>query len=296
MPRAAPARKAGRRPWMSTARGVALRRPRAMPPLQTLQVQPAPPHEQLQHTRFPITRAVGLSECSIVLLHATRVLRADRGNTKLAGAHWVATPDAGWRLAASAATSCPDLVCASQAQAQRVRSLLQRRQRLLRPRPRPSPSAPPSSRARRSRSASARSTRSRCARRGSAAASHPNPKPRVHKAAHASTSRPETCTVCLYPCSGRFERPRACLTCSDTPRLDVRHAARCDIHGAAQNMVLLHLRELERGGGATLDLHGAPVAGRPQAELLAWYLEQQAARRAPTAAVDMKLVPLQHIQ
>lgn len=45
-------------------------------------------------------------------------------------------------------------------------------------------------------------------------------------------------------------------------------------------MVLLHLRELERAGGAALDLHGAPVAGRPQAELLAWYLEQQDARRA----------------
>ena len=52
--------------------------------------------------------------------------------------------------------------------------------------------------------------------------------------------------------------------------------------GTRQNMVLLHLRELERSGGATLDLHGAPVAGRPQAQLLAWYLEQQAARRAPT--------------
>lgn len=55
----------------------------------------------------------------------------------------------------------------------------------------------------------------------------------------------------------------------------------------AQNMVLLHLRELERAGGAALDLHGAPVAGRPQAELLAWYLEQQDVRRAPTTRVDM---------
>ena len=59
----------------------------------------------------------------------------------------------------------------------------------------------------------------------------------------------------------------------------------------AQNMVLLHLRELERAGGATLDLHGAPVAGRPQAELLAWYLEQQDARRAPTMRVDMRRAP-----
>ena len=56
-------------------------------------------------------------------------------------------------------------------------------------------------------------------------------------------------------------------------------------------MVLLHLRELERAGGATLDLHGAPVAGRPQAELLAWYLEQQDARRAPTTKVDMRRAP-----
>ena len=50
---------------------------------------------------------------------------------------------------------------------------------------------------------------------------------------------------------------------------------------ARQNMVVLHLRELERSGGATRALLGAPVAGLPQAELLAWYLDQQAARHAP---------------
>ncbi len=48
-------------------------------------------------------------------------------------------------------------------------------------------------------------------------------------------------------------------------------------------MVVLHLRELERSGGATRALLGAPVAGLPQAELLAWYLDQQAARRAPAS-------------
>ncbi|KAK9827399.1 hypothetical protein WJX81_007351 [Elliptochloris bilobata] len=55
-----------------------------------------------------------------------------------------------------------------------------------------------------------------------------------------------------------------------------------------KNMVVLHLRELERSGGDTLSLHGAPVAGRPQAELLAWYLDQQTRRGALASQAEVE--------